>query len=132
MATWTYLPILKWKLGERIALRNLKADQWSGIVPLIELMPIVSAPDMLALRKALPPYLAEIAKELEASFPEDGVLAVDVRHVSAEFPRKVVLLEAGPPDRSPWIHMPAALDKLFNHPVLNWNYETEAEPALEA
>lgn len=94
MATWTYLPILKWKQGERIALRNLKSDQWSGIVPLIELMPIVSAPDTPALRKALPPYLTAIAKELEASFPEDGVLAVDVRHVSTEFPRKVVLLEA--------------------------------------
>jgi choline dehydrogenase len=41
---------------------------------------------------------------------------------------KILMLEAGPPDRNFWIHLPAGAIKLFNHPVLNWNYQTEPEP----
>jgi len=40
---------------------------------------------------------------------------------------KVILLEAGPPDRHPMIHIPAGIRTLLQHPVLNWNYETEAD-----
>jgi choline dehydrogenase len=36
-----------------------------------------------------------------------------------------VLLEAGPPDRLPWIHIPAGMLKLLYHPVVNWNYSAE-------
>ncbi len=39
----------------------------------------------------------------------------------------VVLLEAGPKDLNPMIHIPAGLRSLQHHPVLNWNYETEPE-----
>jgi choline dehydrogenase len=39
---------------------------------------------------------------------------------------KVILLEAGPPDTSPWIHIPAGMLKLLYHPVVNWNYSAEA------
>ncbi|MDA0655268.1 MAG: GMC family oxidoreductase N-terminal domain-containing protein [Proteobacteria bacterium] len=39
----------------------------------------------------------------------------------------VVLLEAGPKDRNPMIHIPAGLRSLQHHPVLNWNYTTEPE-----
>ena len=38
---------------------------------------------------------------------------------------RVVLLEAGPPDRLPWIHIPAGMLKLLYHPVVNWNYSSE-------
>jgi len=38
---------------------------------------------------------------------------------------KVILLEAGPPDRSPWIHIPAGMLKLLYHPIVNWNYSAE-------
>jgi choline dehydrogenase len=38
---------------------------------------------------------------------------------------KVILLEAGPPDTSPWIHIPACIFKLLYHPVVNWNYSAE-------
>jgi choline dehydrogenase len=38
---------------------------------------------------------------------------------------RVVLLEAGPPDRLPWIHIPAGVLKLLYHPVVNWNYSAE-------
>lgn len=41
---------------------------------------------------------------------------------------RVVLLEAGPRDRSPWIHIPVGVLKLLRHPVLNWNYATDPEP----
>jgi choline dehydrogenase-like flavoprotein len=41
---------------------------------------------------------------------------------------RVVLLEAGPPDRNPWIHIPAGVLKLLHHPVVNWNYSAEAGP----
>ena len=41
---------------------------------------------------------------------------------------RVVLLEAGPPDRSPWIHVPVGVLKLLFHPTLNWNYRAEPEP----
>lgn len=40
---------------------------------------------------------------------------------------KVVLLEAGPPDTHPMIHIPAGLGHLIKHPKLNWNYESEPE-----
>ncbi len=39
---------------------------------------------------------------------------------------KVILLEAGPRDTLPWIHIPAGILKLLNHPVVNWNYSAEA------
>ena len=41
---------------------------------------------------------------------------------------KVLLLEAGPPDKSMWINIPAGFTKLLNNPNYNWNFETEPEP----
>ncbi|MGH7043165.1 MAG: GMC family oxidoreductase [Acetobacteraceae bacterium] len=46
----------------------------------------------------------------------------------AETGARVSLLEAGPRDRNPWIHIPAGVLKLLAHPVLNWNYTAEAGP----
>ncbi|HVC52257.1 MAG TPA: choline dehydrogenase [Stellaceae bacterium] len=43
---------------------------------------------------------------------------------------RVLLLEAGPEDKSPWIHMPMGYAKLFANPQLNWMYESEPEPEL--
>lgn len=43
---------------------------------------------------------------------------------------RVLLLEAGPRDRSPWIHLPIGYAKTMFHPVLNWRFQTEAEPAM--
>lgn len=37
----------------------------------------------------------------------------------------VTLLEAGPRDTLPWIHIPAGVLKLLHHPVVNWNYSAE-------
>lgn len=43
---------------------------------------------------------------------------------------KVLLLEAGPQDRSMWIDIPAGYAKLLKHKEFNWNYESEAEDGL--
>jgi choline dehydrogenase len=40
---------------------------------------------------------------------------------------RVALLEAGPRDRHPWIHVPAGVLKLLRDPRVNWNYATEPE-----
>ena len=37
----------------------------------------------------------------------------------------MILLEAGPRDSLPWIHIPAGMLKLLHHPVVNWNYSAE-------
>jgi choline dehydrogenase len=41
---------------------------------------------------------------------------------------KVVLLEAGPPDRDLMIHIPAGVLKVLNNAKINWNYMSEGEP----
>lgn len=43
---------------------------------------------------------------------------------------RVLLVEAGPRDWNPFIHMPAGLARLVRFKSLNWNYETEPEPNL--
>ena len=42
----------------------------------------------------------------------------------------VLLLEAGPRDTDPWIHVPLGYGKLFAKKSVNWSYESEPEPAL--
>ena len=43
---------------------------------------------------------------------------------------RVLLLEAGPSDWHPFIHMPAGLAKLVGKKGVNWDYTTAREPAL--
>ena len=40
---------------------------------------------------------------------------------------RVVLLEAGPRDWHPLIHIPAGVLKLLRQPAVNWNYSSEPE-----
>ena len=42
----------------------------------------------------------------------------------------VLLIEAGPRDRNPWIHIPIGYAKLFNDRRVNWAYDSEPEPHL--
>jgi choline dehydrogenase len=52
-------------------------------------------------------------------------------HRLSEDPKvKVLLLEAGPRDWHPFIHMPAGLAKLVGQKGVNWDYNTVAEPQL--
>ena len=43
---------------------------------------------------------------------------------------RVTLLEAGPPDRDIWIHIPAGYARLSKSRRYDWGYATEAEPEL--
>jgi choline dehydrogenase len=51
--------------------------------------------------------------------------------LSAPPGRRVLLLEAGGPDRHPAVHMPAGLALLARSRDINWRYRTEPEPALD-
>ncbi len=51
--------------------------------------------------------------------------------LSADPANRVLLLEAGPRDWNPFIHMPAGLAKLVHFKSLNWNYQTEPEAELK-
>lgn len=51
--------------------------------------------------------------------------------LSADPAVRVLLLEAGPRDRHPYLHMPAGLAKLVHQRQLNWNYDTEPQPQLQ-
>ncbi|MBY4597801.1 choline dehydrogenase [bacterium BD-1] len=44
---------------------------------------------------------------------------------------RVLLLEAGPSDWHPFIHMPAGLAKLVGKKGVNWDYSTAPEPTLD-
>ena len=44
---------------------------------------------------------------------------------------RVCLIEAGPPDRNPLIHIPAALFALMSHPRLNWRYRTAPQRRMD-
>jgi len=50
--------------------------------------------------------------------------------LSADPAVRVLLLEAGPRDTDPWIHVPLGYGKLFARRDVNWAYESEPEPTL--
>ena len=50
--------------------------------------------------------------------------------LSANPGTRVLLLEAGPRDTDPWIHVPLGYGKLFKKPSVNWSYQSEPEPQL--
>ncbi len=43
---------------------------------------------------------------------------------------KVTLLEAGPADTNPWIHIPVGYFKTMHNPKVDWCYRTEPDPGL--
>lgn len=50
--------------------------------------------------------------------------------LTADGTTTVLLLEAGPRDTDPWIHVPLGYGKLFKKPSVNWSYWSEPEPQL--
>ncbi|MEO8303646.1 MAG: choline dehydrogenase [Betaproteobacteria bacterium] len=50
--------------------------------------------------------------------------------LSAVGRHSVLLLEAGPRDRYPWIHIPIGYAKTMFHPVYNWCFKTEPDPGM--
>lgn len=55
---------------------------------------------------------------------------VVANRLSQERAAKVLLLEAGPKPRSPWIKIPAGVSRLIFPGVYNWGYSTEPESHL--
>ncbi|MEO6264172.1 MAG: GMC family oxidoreductase N-terminal domain-containing protein, partial [Luteimonas sp.] len=51
--------------------------------------------------------------------------------LSEDHDTKVLLLEAGPRDWHPFIHMPAGLSRLVGKKGVNWDYATAPEPQLD-
>ncbi len=45
--------------------------------------------------------------------------------------RSVLLIEAGPPDRNLWIHIPIGYGKTMYDSTVNWRFYTEPEPQLK-
>ena len=43
---------------------------------------------------------------------------------------RVLLLEAGPPDTNPWIHIPLGFAKTYVNPKVNWKFETAPQTQL--
>ncbi|MBS0578754.1 MAG: GMC family oxidoreductase N-terminal domain-containing protein [Proteobacteria bacterium] len=50
--------------------------------------------------------------------------------LSANKGTRVLLLEAGGSDRSPWIQVPIGYGRTFNDPRYNWMYEAQPDPGL--
>ena len=50
--------------------------------------------------------------------------------LSASGEYQVLVIEAGPRDRSPWIHIPIGYGKTMFNPRYNWGFYTEPEPEL--
>ncbi len=50
--------------------------------------------------------------------------------LSADNSNKVLLLEAGGKDTSPWIHIPVGYFKTMHNPATDWCYVTEPDPGI--
>jgi choline dehydrogenase len=50
--------------------------------------------------------------------------------LSADGRHTVLLLEAGPPDTDPWIHIPIGYAKTMFNPKVNWCFYTEPDPGM--
>lgn len=50
--------------------------------------------------------------------------------LSEDATASVVLIEAGGPDRNPWIHIPVGYFKTMHNPAVDWRYRTAPDPGL--
>ncbi|MGE0225359.1 MAG: GMC family oxidoreductase [Acetobacteraceae bacterium] len=56
--------------------------------------------------------------------------AVVAARLSESGRHRVLLLEAGPPDNNPWIHIPLGFAKTYVNPKVNWKFESVPQPQL--
>jgi choline dehydrogenase len=57
--------------------------------------------------------------------------AVVAARLSENGRHTVLLLEAGPPDTNPWIHIPLGFARTFIDPTVNWKFESAPQPSLD-
>ncbi|MEL7114110.1 MAG: GMC family oxidoreductase N-terminal domain-containing protein [Pseudomonadota bacterium] len=50
--------------------------------------------------------------------------------LSADGRYQVILLEAGPQDRNPWIHIPVGYFRTMGNPATDWRYKTQSDPGI--
>jgi 4-pyridoxate dehydrogenase len=50
--------------------------------------------------------------------------------LSADGAARVLLIESGPRDRHPFIHIPLGMGKMHEYGMFDWGYQTEPEPSL--
>jgi antitoxin ParD1/3/4 len=82
-------------------------------------------------KRSVPEILAAVKKELRSRLHRHRRRFGGLRgRRAAQRNRKhrVLLLEAGPKDTNPWIHMPLGYTKTFANPKVNWMFESEPEP----
>lgn len=89
---WRYMPILKWKQGEQLALRNLTAAQWDELTPILKLQPIDAAPDAASMKAALPFFLDKVSDQILKNIPVECAICIDTEYVSPGFQRQLSLL----------------------------------------
>jgi hypothetical protein len=68
MANSCYVPILRWKRGEWVALRHLNEDIRASITPLVELTPKSSGPRSDGSRPTVSETLCKVASDLVANW----------------------------------------------------------------
>jgi len=132
---WKYMPVLKWKRGERAAMQKLFPAQRQGVVPLAELQRD-SAGDR--------PTVADLVEQLKVCLASGGAIGIDTLHLSLQGERPLELLAAmsaavqkGSPDRRvlPVIHgalasslagsTQRALDQLHSFPEVILRLRTD-------
>lgn len=57
---------------------------------------------------------------------------VVANRLTASGTERLLLLEAGGSDRSPWIQVPIGYGRTFNDPRFNWMYRAEPDPTLDS
>jgi choline dehydrogenase len=57
--------------------------------------------------------------------------AVVAARLSENGRHSVLLLEAGPPDTNPWIHIPLGFSRTYIDPIVNWKFESAPQPTLD-
>jgi choline dehydrogenase len=73
-------------------------------------------------------FMADAVEIIETDFVIVGAGSAGCTlagRLSEDAGTSVTLLEAGGPDRNPWIHIPIGYGKTIVDPRLNWRYETE-------
>ena len=94
----------------------------------------VPSPRVFALERApsLGPTLKEDERVYDYIIVGAGSAGCVLANRLSEDPGcRVLLLEAGPSDWHPFIHMPAGLAKLVGQKGVNWDYSTAPEPELD-
>lgn len=90
-----YVPILKWKRGERTALREVNSTLKSTITPLIEIQPVPFDHPNGTFSKSLDEHLTGIGKQVKDTWNEDKSIFVDLNTLYDNDDFEDDLLESG-------------------------------------